>query len=250
MGIFWNQETRNAVFEEMMKIAANITFRVKNGKPVFCDSTNINHVFGIAQTNANVKNNRKSLSTKELEEYLPEFCAKYYYQHKTAADWVIKFLGQQIAAPVVQNQQTDIDNAQIVNQMNDTILHIGQRIAELGNEVTKLSEQLDQLRSVITNATTSANDHLKLSEPVKIKHIVLFEHGISETQKGSTKWIAVNTPRDVALIAAEYPDIERVTIALMYTSAATQAAIQNTFGKNQNIQIVRFIGSRQRVTNL
>lgn len=250
MGILWNQKTRNAVFEEMMKIGANITFRVKNGKLVFCDSVIINRVFEIAQTYVDLEKYRKSLSTKELEEYLPEFCAKYYNQHGTAADWVIKFLGQQIATPVVQKQQTDTDNVQIVDQMNDTILFIGQRIAELGNEVTKLSEQLDQLRSVITNATTSANDHLKLSEPVKIKHIVLFEHSISETQKGSTKWIAVNTPRDVALIAAEYPDVERVTIALTYTSAATQAAIQNTFGKNQNIQIVRFIGSSQRVTNL
>ena len=263
MGIFWDQNTRNKVFHQMMSLkpTETIEFREKNGKMVFRDSKTLNEIFIRAQQYERIGNEfRRSLSTKELEELLPQFCVDFYHENENECElWVIDFVEAHTKlntqTPAVQSVdntqivQDQSDNVKLVEEMNETILFIGQQIAELGSKVTLLSEQLNKLRDSV-NSVVPTNEPLKKAEPVKIKHIVLFGFGMSEFQTETTKGIMVTNSRDVALVAAEYPDIERVTIALTYTSASAQAAIQNTFGKNQNIQIVRFIGSRQRVTNL
>jgi hypothetical protein len=72
--------------------------------------------------------------------------------------------------------------------MNETILFIGQQIAELGSKVTLLSEQLNKLRDSV-NSVVPTNEPLKKAEPVKVKHIVLFGFGMSEFQTETTKGI-------------------------------------------------------------
>lgn len=267
MGIFWDQNTRNKVFRQMVSLrpkaisSGNVEFREKNGKMVFRDSKTLNEIFIRAQQYERIGNEfRRSLSTKELEELLPQFCVDFYHENEDECElWVIDF----VEAHAKLNTQTSVvqsvDNTQIVQdqsnnvklveEMNETILSIGQQIAELGSKVTLLSEQLNKLRDSV-NSVVSTNEPLKKAEPVKIKHIVLFGFGMSEFQTETTKGIMVTNSRDVALVAAEYPDIERVTIALTYTSTSAQAAIQNTFGGKQGVEIVRFIGSAHRVAKL
>ena len=262
MGIFWDQNTRNKVFHQMMGLRPNsVEFREKNGKMVFRDSKTLNEIFIRAQQYARIGNAfRRSLSTKELEELLPQFCVDFYHENEDECElWVIDFVEAHAKlntqTPVVQSVdntqivQDQSDNVKLVEEMNETILSIGQQIAELGSKVTLLSEQLNKLRDSV-NSVVPTNEPLKKAEPVKVKHIVLFGFGMSEFQTETTKGIMVTNSRDVALVAAEYPDIERVTIALTYTSNSAQAAIQNTFGGKQGVEIVRFIGSAQRVAKL
>ena len=267
MGIFWDQNTRNKVFHQMMELrpkalsSGNVEFREKNGKMVFRDSKTLNEIFIRAQQYAYIGNAfRRSLSTKELEELLPQFCVDFYHENENECElWVIDFIEAPAKlitqTPVVQSVdntpivQDQSDNVKLVEEMNETILFIGQQIAELGSKVTLLSEQLNKLRDSV-NSVVPTNEPLKKAEPVKVKHIVLFGFGMSEFQTETTKGIMVTNSRDVALVAAEYPDIERVTIALTYTSASAQSAIQNTFGGKQGVEIVRFIGSAQRVAKL
>ena len=267
MGIFWDQNTRNKVFRQMVSLrpkaisSGNVEFREKNGKMVFRDSKTLNEIFIRAQQYERIGNAfRRSLSTKELEELLPQFCVNFYHENEDECElWVIDFVEAHAKlntqTPVVQSVdntqivQEQSNNVKLVEEMNETILFIGQQIAELGSKVTLLSEQLNKLRDSV-NSVVSTNEPLKKAEPVKVKHIVLFGFGMSEFQTQTTKGIMVTNSRDVALVAAEYPDIERVTIALTYTSASAQAAIQNTFGGKQGVEIVRFIGSAQRVAKL
>lgn len=263
MGIFWDQNTRNKVFHQMMSLTTteDIEFREKNGKMVFRDSKTLNEIFIRAQQYAQIGNAfRRSLSTKELEELLPQFCVDFYHENEDECElWVIDFVEAHaklntqtpVVQPVDNTQivQDQSNNVKLVEEMNETILFIGQQIAELGSKVTLLSEQLNKLRDSV-NSVVPTNEPLKKAEPVKIKHIVLFGFGMSEFQTETTKGIMVTNSRDVALVAAEYPDIERVTIALTYTSTSAQAAIQNTFGGKQGVEIVRFIGSAQRVAKL
>ena len=260
MGIFWDQNTRNKVFHQMMSLkpTETIEFREKNGKMVFRDSKTLNEIFIRAQQYERIGNEfRRSLSTKELEELLPQFCVDFYHENEDECEfWVIDFVEAHAKlntqTPVVQSVdntqivQDQSDNVKLVEEMNETILFIGQQIAELGSKVTLLSEQLNKLRDSV-NSVVPTNEPLKKAEP---KHIVMFGFGMSEFQTETTKGIMVTNSRDVALVAAEYPDIERVTIALTYTSASAQAAIQNTFGGKQGVEIVRFIGSAQRVAKL
>ena len=265
MGIFWDQNTRNKVFHQMMSLKPTeaIEFREKNGKMVFRDSKTLNEIFIRAQQFVRIGNAfRRSLSTKELEELLPQFCVDFYHENEDECElWVIDFVEAHAKLNTQSSVVQSVDNTQIVQdqsnnvklveEMNETILSIGQQIAELGSKVTLLSEQLNKLRdSIDVNSVVPTNEPLKKAEPVKIKHIVLFGFGISEFQTETTKGIMVTNSRDVALVAAEYPDIERVTIALTYTSTSAQAAIQNTFGGKQGVEIVRFIGSAQRVAKL
>ena len=50
MGIFWDQNTRNKVFDGMMSLrpkaisSGNVEFREKNGKMVFRDSKTLNEI--------------------------------------------------------------------------------------------------------------------------------------------------------------------------------------------------------------
>ena len=265
MGIFWDQNTRNKVFHQMMSLKPTeaIEFREKNGKMVFRDSKTLNEIFIRAQQYERIGNEfRRSLSTKELEELLPQFCVDFYHENEDECElWVIDFVEAHAKLNTQSSVVQSVDNTQIVQdqsnnvklveEMNETILSIGQQIAELGSKVTLLSEQLNKLRdSIDVNSVVPTNEPLKKAEPVKIKHIVLFGFGMSEFQTETTKGIMVTNSRDVALVAAEYPDIERVTIALTYTSTSAQAAIQNTFGGKQGVEIVRFIGSAQRVAKL
>ena len=273
MGIFWDQNTRNKVFHQMMELRpkapvqmaglcpSDVEFREKNGKMVFRDSKTLNEIFIRAQQYEQIGNAfRRSQSTKELEELLPQFCVDFYHENEDECElWVIDFVEAHaklntqtpVVQPVDNTQivQDQSNNVKLVEEMNETILFIGQQIVELGSKVTLLSEQLNKLRDSV-NSVVPTNEPLKKAEPVKIKHIVLFGFGMSEFQTETTKGIMVTNSRDVALVAAEYPDIERVTIALTYTSTSAQAAIQNTFGGKQGVEIVRFIGSAQRVAKL
>ena len=158
MGIFWDQNTRNKVFQQMMSLKPTeaIDFREKNGKMVFRDSKTLNEIFIRAQQYAYIgKAFRRSLSTKELEELLPQFCVDFYHENENECElWVIDF----VEAPAKLNTQTPVvqsvdntqttqdqsDNVKLVEEMNETILFIGQQIAELGSKVTLLSEQLNK----------------------------------------------------------------------------------------------------------
>jgi hypothetical protein len=108
MGIFWDQNTRNKVFDEMMSLKPTeaIEFREKNGKMVFRDSKALNEIFIRAQQYERIGNEfRRSLSTKELEELLPQFCVDFYHENEDECElWVIDF----VEAHAKLNTQTSV----------------------------------------------------------------------------------------------------------------------------------------------
>ena len=67
MGIFWDQNTRNKVFRQMVSLrpkaisSDNVEFREKNGKMVFRDSKTLNEIFIRAQQYERIEENSYDL---------------------------------------------------------------------------------------------------------------------------------------------------------------------------------------------
>lgn len=266
MGIIWAQDVRDSVYEEMAQMDAISPTRIKNQKLVFKDSIGINRLFRNAQSKAGIKSDdvdfRESLSTKELEELLPKFCVAFFGERKQnlvmcgkmCGNWVTAFLEDYFKLNPKVNKVTQVTQSvhvdsefdlEFVNAMNSQILSIGQKIAELGVEVSGLSEQLDKLRSKITNTQVDS------VQTAPITHVVLFDSdALCESVNGNTKVIKVKTYQEIAKIKSDYPALDRVTIALSYTSKIMLSSIQNVFGNDTNINLVRLIGGIERLKSL